>query len=137
VVAPHISPFSRPHANPASPRRSTRPAPIQLPFSRRRLWNRQLSWGRNVMSKFFALICALGLVGLGALSAATAGDTAATTAVYVPSASARAVFQQVSSKPCCYNRGEYFQSTPSTCQRYGGRTVPFEYCERQYWQYQQ
>lgn len=40
------------------------------------------------------------------------------------------------SKPCCYNNGEYFQSTPSTCNRYGGRTVPYEYCERQYYQYQ-
>lgn len=31
-------------------------------------------------------------------------------------------------KPCCYNNGEYFESTPSTCARYGGRTVSQRYC---------
>lgn len=35
-------------------------------------------------------------------------------------------------KPCCHNDGEYFNSTPSTCQRYGGRVVPQEYCQRDY-----
>jgi hypothetical protein len=32
------------------------------------------------------------------------------------------------SKPCCYNNGQYFQSSPSTCHRYGGQTVEQEYC---------
>lgn len=35
---------------------------------------------------------------------------------------------QAASKPCCYNNGEYFQSSPSTCRNYGGRVVEQEYC---------
>jgi hypothetical protein len=35
-------------------------------------------------------------------------------------------------KPCCYNRGQYFNSTPKTCRRYGGQTVPQEYCAYAY-----
>lgn len=35
-----------------------------------------------------------------------------------------------SAKPCCYNNGEYFESTPSTCHRYGGRLVDYRYCSR-------
>lgn len=35
-------------------------------------------------------------------------------------------------KPCCRNDGQYFNSTPTTCQRYGGRVVPQEYCQRGY-----
>jgi hypothetical protein len=33
-------------------------------------------------------------------------------------------------KPCCYNNGDYFESSPSTCRRYGGVTVEQEYCGR-------
>jgi hypothetical protein len=33
-------------------------------------------------------------------------------------------------KPCCYNSGQYFQSSPSTCQKNGGRTVAQDYCQR-------
>jgi hypothetical protein len=36
------------------------------------------------------------------------------------------------SKPCCYNNGEYFESSPSTCRRYGGYTVDYSYCSRYY-----
>jgi hypothetical protein len=35
-------------------------------------------------------------------------------------------------KPCCYASGEYFNSTPSTCQRYGGRVVEQDYCQGNY-----
>jgi hypothetical protein len=31
-------------------------------------------------------------------------------------------------KPCCYNNGDYFESSPSTCRKYGGRVVQQEYC---------
>ncbi len=34
------------------------------------------------------------------------------------------------SKPCCYNNGQYFSSSPSTCRRYGGQVVEYEYCQR-------
>jgi len=37
---------------------------------------------------------------------------------------------QADSKPCCYNNGDYFESSPSTCRKYGGRVVPYEYCAR-------
>jgi len=33
-------------------------------------------------------------------------------------------------KPCCYNYGRYYQASPRTCYRYGGRVVPYEYCYR-------
>ena len=33
-------------------------------------------------------------------------------------------------KPCCYNSGQYFNATPSTCYRYGGRVIQQEYCQR-------
>lgn len=46
---------------------------------------------------------------------------------------ADAFFQRVASKPCCYNDGEYFYSSSSTCRKYGGRVVPQDYCERQYY----
>ena len=36
------------------------------------------------------------------------------------------------SKPCCYNNGQYFNSTPSTCNRYGGQVLPQEYCRGNY-----
>jgi hypothetical protein len=35
-------------------------------------------------------------------------------------------------KPCCFNNGQYFNSTPTTCNRYGGRVVPQYYCDRNY-----
>lgn len=35
-------------------------------------------------------------------------------------------------KPCCFNDGQFFNSTPSTCNRYGGRVVRQEYCDRNY-----
>lgn len=38
-----------------------------------------------------------------------------------------------SNKPCCYNNGQYFHTSPSTCRRYGGQTVPYEYCTRRRW----
>lgn len=31
-------------------------------------------------------------------------------------------------KPCCYNDGEYFHSSNSTCTRYGGRVVSQRFC---------
>lgn len=40
---------------------------------------------------------------------------------------------QAQTKPCCYNNGDYFESSPSTCRKYGGRTVPYEYCARGYY----
>jgi hypothetical protein len=36
-------------------------------------------------------------------------------------------------KPCCYNNGAYFESSPSTCRKYGGRTVPQDYCRGGYY----
>ena len=35
-------------------------------------------------------------------------------------------------KPCCYNNGQYYNATPSTCYRYGGRVIQQEYCQRYY-----
>jgi hypothetical protein len=37
---------------------------------------------------------------------------------------------QAAPKPCCYNNGQYFESTPSTCTRYGGDVVSDRYCGR-------
>jgi hypothetical protein len=37
---------------------------------------------------------------------------------------------QAAPKPCCYNNGDYFESSPSTCRRYGGRVVEADYCGR-------
>ena len=37
-------------------------------------------------------------------------------------------------KPCCYNGGRYFNASPSTCYRYGGRVIRQEYCQRNYYQ---
>jgi len=45
---------------------------------------------------------------------------------------ASAVPASADTKPCCFNNGQYFNSTPSTCNRYGGRVVPQEYCDRNY-----
>jgi len=36
-------------------------------------------------------------------------------------------------KPCCYNNGQFFESTPSTCYRYGGRVVNSDRCYRGYY----
>ena len=36
-------------------------------------------------------------------------------------------------KPCCYNNGDYYEASPSTCRNYGGRVVPQEYCVRDYY----
>jgi hypothetical protein len=36
-------------------------------------------------------------------------------------------------KPCCYNDGDYYNASPSTCRRYGGRVVPQDYCDRGYY----
>lgn len=33
-------------------------------------------------------------------------------------------------KPCCYNRGDYYNASPRTCYRYGGRVVHQDYCYR-------
>ena len=43
-----------------------------------------------------------------------------------------AVPASADTKPCCFNDGQFFNSTPSTCNRYGGRVVPQEYCDRNY-----
>lgn len=90
------------------------------------------------MSKLVSSLCAALMLVLFASGAASAGE-GAFNASYIPGASPRdALFQRIASKPCCYNSGEYFQSTPTTCQRYGGRVVPFEYCQRAYnqpWNY--
>jgi hypothetical protein len=48
-------------------------------------------------------------------------------------AMATAVPAQAASKPCCYNNGDYFQSSPSTCRNYGGRVVQQEYCQAGYY----
>lgn len=45
---------------------------------------------------------------------------------------ASAVPASADTKPCCFNDGQYFNSTPTTCNRYGGRVVPQEYCDRNY-----
>ena len=88
------------------------------------------------MSKLVSAICAALMLVLVATGAATAGERGgAFNATYMPGASPRdALFQQVNSKPCCYNSGEYFQTTPSTCRKYGGQVAPFEYCQRSYYQ---
>lgn len=40
---------------------------------------------------------------------------------------------QAAPKPCCYNYGDYYQASPRTCHRYGGRIVPLDYCYRGYY----
>lgn len=83
------------------------------------------------MLRLLSLICALWLV---AIAPAHAGDaTRASNATYVTRGDAAdSLFQRVATKPCCYNNGDYFNSTPKTCNKYGGRVVPYEYCERGY-----
>jgi hypothetical protein len=82
------------------------------------------------MLRFLSLACASLLVAM----TAHAGEASrASNASYFTSAGAADVlFQRVAAKPCCYNNGDYFNSTPSTCHKYGGRVVPYEYCERGY-----
>lgn len=36
-------------------------------------------------------------------------------------------------KPCCRNDGQYFNSSPSTCRKHGGRVVDQRYCQRGYY----
>ena len=31
-------------------------------------------------------------------------------------------------KPCCYNNGDFFNTSTSTCRNYGGRVVEQQYC---------
>lgn len=86
------------------------------------------------MSKLIAMMCALVLVSIGALAPVNAGEEPrASNATYIGSSAADALFQRVAAKPCCFNNGEYFTSSPSTCRRYGGRVVRYEYCERSYY----
>jgi hypothetical protein len=35
-------------------------------------------------------------------------------------------------KPCCSNNGRYFESSPSTCRKYGGYVVEQQYCRGYY-----
>jgi len=81
------------------------------------------------MSKFIAVVCGVVLLGVAALAPAAARQTNAS---YVASP-ADVLFQQVAAKPCCYNNGEAFYSSPSTCRRYGGRVVRYEYCQRAFY----
>lgn len=76
------------------------------------------------MTRFLSMICGIIMVAFAGIAAA--GEQNAS---YVPGVR-DAQFTTVDSKPCCFNDGEYFQSTPSTCRRYGGRVVPFDYCQR-------
>lgn len=85
------------------------------------------------MLKVVSSICAALMLMLA--GAAMAGERGPFNASYMAGASPRdALFQRIDSKPCCYNNGEYFQSTPSTCRKYGGQVAPFEYCQRSYYQ---
>ncbi len=85
------------------------------------------------MLRILSLICA-SLFAIAALAPAQAGEASrASNASYATSSDAAAVlFRRAAAKPCCYNNGDYFNSTPSTCNKYGGRVVPYEYCERGY-----
>lgn len=82
-----------------------------------------------MMSKFIAVMCGVALAAIGALAPANARQTNAS---YVASP-ADALFQRVAAKPCCTNNGEAFYSSPSTCRRYGGRVVRYEYCQRAFY----
>jgi hypothetical protein len=86
------------------------------------------------MLKFLSLTCASLLLAMTALVPAYAGEASrASNASYIANMStADTLFRRVASKPCCYNNGDYFNSTPKTCNKYGGRVVPYEYCERGY-----
>lgn len=86
------------------------------------------------MLRFLSLISASCLFAIAALAPAQAGEASrASNATYVTRGDAADVlFKRAASKPCCYNNGDYFNSTPSTCNKYGGRVVPYEYCERGY-----
>lgn len=49
-------------------------------------------------------------------------------------AMATAAPAQADTKPCCYTAsGEYANSSPSTCRKYGGRVVQQEYCQAGYY----
>lgn len=76
--------------------------------------------------RLLTLVAAMCFAAIAAGGSAQAGESRL---------SSDGFFQRVASKPCCYNSGEYFNSTPSTCRRYGGRVVPYEYCERSYYQH--
>ena len=58
-------------------------------------------------------------------TSALLGATALTIVAFANAAPAEA-----HTKPCCYNNGGFFQSTPSTCYHYGGRVVDQRYCYR-------
>lgn len=40
---------------------------------------------------------------------------------------------QADTKPCCYNNGDYYNASPSTCRNYGGRVVEQGYCQADYY----
>ncbi len=40
---------------------------------------------------------------------------------------------QAASKPCCYNNGDYYNSSSKICRKYGGRTVEQQYCQGDYY----
>jgi hypothetical protein len=77
------------------------------------------------MAKFVSMICAALMLTLGVARAAEQN------ASYVPGVR-DAQFTTVAAKPCCYNDGDVFQTSPSTCRKYGGRVVSFDYCQRAY-----
>lgn len=83
------------------------------------------------MLRILSLICA-SLLLVTAAHAGEASRVSNATYVAAPGA-ADAFFQRVASKPCCSNDGEYFYSSSSTCRKFGGRVVPQDYCERQYY----
>ena len=86
------------------------------------------------MLRILSLICASLIFASAVVAPVQAGEASrASNASFVTSANAADVlFQRVATKPCCYNNGDYFNSTPSTCRKYGGRVVDYEYCERGY-----
>jgi hypothetical protein len=81
------------------------------------------------MLRFMLLICTSWLFAM----AAQAGEASRVSNAVYATTSADSLFQRVASKPCCYNDGDYFYSSPSTCRKYGGRVVQYDYCERQYY----
>lgn len=115
------------------------PAPvgrIQAIFMNGPLWLRAKGRQReNIMLRYLSLICTSWLFALAAMAPVQAGEASrVSSAAYVTSpGSVDALFQRAASKPCCYNDGDYFYSSPSTCRKYGGRVVHYDYCQRQYY----
>lgn len=84
------------------------------------------------MLRWLSLTCASLLLAMAGFAHAGEASRVSNASYVAGSNAADILFLRAAAKPCCYNNGDYFNSTPSTCHKYGGRVVPYEYCQRGY-----